>query len=1214
MKRKFLNSGSVILCGLLFVALVPLRLSAQIDTARLTGVVTDSTGAVIPSVAITVTNDETGVVQKTQSNSVGTYVIEALPPGTYTVRAECEGFQKHNERGVVLHIQDKLTLNISLVPGTVQETIVVTSAAPLIQQGDASVGQTISSNTVNSLPLVGRNWASLSQLTAGVTTPAGASPTMATFTVNGLNFGQNDYRLNGIDDNAEVFGGTIFGTNASVTPPPDAIQEFKIQTGNYDAQFGHSQGGVVNAVVKSGTNTLHGSMWDYLRNTVFDANDYISKRNNQPVPAFRQNQFGGTIGGPVYIPGLYNGKNKTFFFFDYQATRTAQGQSITATVPTPLMVSSGFTNLQDLITYNVGTAPTDALGRVFPAGTILDPATTRFVANNTVDSITGLPNNSGGDAYVRDPFYTGGSIAGMTDFTGATQYLNQLPRERLDPNAVKLLGVYPAANQPGFQNNYYNGALERDRVDQLDIRVDHNFGGKDTLFVVFDRDHIQNHKPTILPGIADGGAWGTGLIVGDHYALTGAYSHVFSPTLVNDFHFGYLNSTENLTSDQSNIMGIPAQYGIQGIPQVPGNGGLPNIGIAGPLTGLGYGGWWPTLQPVWNYELSDNLTKVRGKHILKTGYQLFSIQGNITQPPWSRGTFFYSGQFTDVPDQATQLTGLADLLLTPITSSVAGGIDNLGGVTQFQGSNFSPIRDHRYYMAAYLQDDYKVNSRLTLNLGLRWDYFRLPVEIAGHQANFVQDGGDGDTGTYYIPKSGCQAPRSPEFDTLLEVSGIRLVCTSDNALGHAPKTNFAPRVGLAYGITPKLVMRAGFGISYGALGSIGGGPNIGFNYPFQYTFSFSAPTSQQPLQLPDGSTATMEEAFAGYNIQDPTLVSPYGLQLQGRQLNFKTPYVESYNLSFQYGLSHFDSVQVAYVGNAGRHLDNIGYHNSPSVIVPPDMSGYTGVPFPNFAPASNYLSTDGISSYNSLQVTYEHRSHFGLETQANYTFSKCLTDQRINTGDYLTAPYFRAEWLPGFGITKDYSLCVTDSRNVVHASGSYELPFGRKKKWLNSARVLNRFVGGWSVNFIFTYQAGEPFTVPCPISTTAAFGCYALVVPGQNMYDGPHNARQWLNPNAFANPPLATEVGQTDYSPLGQAPNQAIGPGFKNLDFSLFKQFDLTEKTHLEFRAEAFNLTNTPQFEPPQGDLDFMHAPNFSQLNALSNGPRILQFALKLSF
>jgi hypothetical protein len=1189
-------------------------LPAQITTAKITGTVADQTGAVIPHASITLTNNNTGVVQTASSNSDGIYVFEAVPPGTYTIRSTSKGFDQYVGTGIQLHVQDSLTINVTLRPGTSTQRIVVTGAEPQLQTGNASVGQVVDTRAVNDLPLNGRNWASLAQLSAGVSTPAGAAPGSAIFVVDGTHFGQNDYRLDGIDDNVEVYGGTAFGTDAAVTPPPDAIQEFRLQNGDYSAEFGHSAGGIVNALVKTGTNVVHGDVWEYIRNNDFDANDYFSKQFHQPIPGYHQNQFGGTIGGPVYISRLYNGRNRTFFFADYQGTRINEAAGTTSSIPTAAMQSSDFTNLRDLINGNSGTR-TDALGRIFPLGTVFDPATTRSVGPNAVDPVTGLVNPSSNTIYVRDPLYTGGSVAGISDYTTLVQYLNQIPPSRMDPNALKLLQLYPAPNGPGLISNYHNNAPEQQNTNQFDVRVDENISPSDILFAVFDWDHIQWNIPPSLPGIADGQNFEAGLTDGPHYASALGYTHVFTPTLTNELHLGYNHTIENINAPEGDTMGIPAAYGIQGIPQISGNGGLPTISIGG-LSGLGVSGYEPTIATMWDFEAVDNVTKVSGRHTLESGYQFDSVEGDLTQPPNSRGAFDYSGQYTDIPNAGSGTTGAADLLIAPGPTTVPNGISEVGGVTNFQGSNYARSDDHRYYMGAYFQDDIKATRDLTLNLGLRWDHVTPLAEKSGDQANMVQgDGGNGPTGTYYIPRQGCDVGRAPAFDQLLQSSGIQLVCSPGLTVQRTQNYNFSPRLGFAYSVVPQLVVRGGYGLVYGALEDVGSAPQIlGDNYPFLYVFNAQSPNSYMPLQLPDGATATMENTFAQYEIQSATNVAPAGLSLSGAQYKMRIPYVETYNLTVQYQVASHDAVQIGYVGNVGRHLDSFGTHNDPSEILPPGANIYQYVPFPNFAPQTTYVSYNAESSYNSMQATYQRNFDEGLQLLANYTYSKCLGDEDLNTGDFGSPPSFRAQWLPGFGIRRDYAACVADSTHIVHVSGLYQLPFGRNRRWLKgSGRMLNAMAGGWSVNFIYTFQSGEPFTVGCPIPTTADFGCDADLVPEQNPYAGPHDQEQWLNPNAFTNPPVATTVGQSGYAPLGSAPQQVRGPGFNNVDFSLFKEFRLYERSRLQFRAEAFNLANHPEFGQPT-NLDFTNQTDFSQITTLVNTPRLLQFAVKVLF
>jgi hypothetical protein len=1200
--------------------LCSLPLRAQIDTGGISGTVSDSSNAVIRGATVTLLDDATGISTTARSGSTGVYAFNGLNPGSYTITVAPTGFETYVTHGILVHVQQTVTLDIHLTPGSVQQQVTVTAAAPLLQAEDASVGQTIDSKTLNGLPLNGRNWISLAQLSAGVATAPPGSSTSTTstvdslqYSVNGVNLYQNDVRLNGIDNNIEFFGGSSI-TAATITPPPDAVEEFKLQSGDFSAEFGHSTGSIINAVIKSGTNQLHGNLWEYLRNDAFDANDYFSNLFGKPIPEYRQNQFGGTIGGPVLLPKLYDGRNKTFFFFDYQGTRIVTPSSATSTVPTAGMTNSGFTNLRDLITYNSGTRK-DALGRTFSLGTILDPATTRAVAAGAIDSITGLRNASAATAYVRDPFYSGGSLAGKTDFTGASAQLNIIPASRIDPNAVNLLSLYPAPNGTGLANNFLNNPKQTETMNTYDIRIDENVSSKDIVFGVFDESYITYVTPGILPGIAVGqsGAQNQSYPA---YAIAAGYTHVFTPTLSNEAHFGFARTSKDQRLFVGNMLGIPAQYGIQGIPQVTNNGGLPPITIDG-LSPIGVTNDRPTIQTVGDLEVTDNLTKVFGSHTFKMGGQFDSLLGDVLQPPAPKGDFTFSGQYSDIPNQSSGLNGIADLLLVPTNSTVSGGINNLGGLASFYGSNYAGSNYHRYYVGFYFQDDWKPTPKLTLNLGLRWDYFEPYIETAGRQANFIANGGNGPTGTFYIPNKGCSVPRSASFNALLASSNISLDCVSGLTVGSGPGANFAPRVGFAYRALPSLVVRGGYGIAYGALGNLGYQGTLGTNYPFLYTIRLTSPSSQAPLALSNGQTATLENAFTTINLSDPTQVTGTGVALYGRQYNYETPYTQTFNLMIQDQFTKHDSIQAGYVGTVGRHLDNLGSNNSPSEILPPGTNINSYIPYPSFAPNAIYESTNGTSSYNSLQVTYAHELSIGLSMLANYTYSKCFSSQHTEgTATSISSPSYRAQWLPGFGIAGDYGLCDTDATNIIHISGTYALPVGRGKVLLgNTSKLVDLIAGGWSANYIYSYQSGQPFTINCPIATTATsdFGCFADKVPGQNMYAGPHDRTQWLNPNAFSQPAVATAIGQADYSVLGGAPQQARGPGFSNLDSSVFKDFALAEKASLQFRVEAFNTLNTPQFAQP-GSLNFTNQTAFSSITGLRNTARLLQFALKLSF
>ena len=693
------------------------------------------------------------------------------------------------------------------------------------------------------------------------------------------------------------------------------------------------------------------------------------------------------------------------------------------------------------------------------------------------------------------------------------------------------------------------------------------------------------------------------------------YNHVFRPTLINEFHVGYDHFIENVRSIYGDTMGIPALYGIAGIPQIANNGGLPPTTITG-IHNMGVGNYTPTLESIHAVEFMDNVTKIHASHTFKVGFQGDSLAGDIIQPPSSRGNFTYNGQYSDVVNKSRGYNGMADMLLTPFASTLPASdhpvSGDVGGLDAYNGSNYAATDDHRWYWGTYFQDDWKITKSLTLNIGLRWDYFTPYAEVHGRQANTVLAGGNGSSGIYYMPNAGCQVARATAFNELLAAMNITLDCVSSNSVGLAQKKNFSPRIGFADRVTQNLVVRGGYGIAYGALANIGYGGTLGQDYPFIYNIvNLPSNTAVVPLTLSTGATATEQNTFGTINLTDPTQINGYGVSLYGRQYNYQSPYVQTFNLMVQDEFTRHDSLQIGWVGALGRHLDNYyNTFNSASEILPVGTSVTPYLPLPDFAPNSTYETTNGASNYNALQAIYEHQLSAGLSLLANYTWSKCRSDQRTQAKN---AANYRAPWLPNFGIKADYALCDVDAADVIHVAGTYSLPVGRGNTFANNMnRAADAVLGGWSVNFIYSYQSGQPFDVPCAVSTTADFGCNANVVSGVGVYAGAHKQANWVNAAAFATPPVATAIGQTDYSPLGSAGQQARGPGFNDVDASLFKNFSLSDTFRLQFRAEAFNTFNSAQFGQPSS-LNYTTT-TFGDITSLRNGPRVLQLALKLFY
>ncbi len=1159
------------LCLLTAVAVATIQ--AQVDTGTILGTVRDSSGGTIPNATVTITNEGTSVAQTVKTSDSGQYTFTPLRIGKYTIEVQIAGFQSEKKTGVQLNIQQQVLVDFALTPGQVTSTIEVTAAVPALQSENASVSQVVQSREINDLPLNGRNFTFLARLATGVTQGQQESRGMngeGMFTANGARPAQNNYLLDGIDNNTSDVD-FLSGASYVVKPPVDAIAEFNLQTSDFSAEFGRAGGAVLNATLKSGTNGFHGSAWEFLRNDKLDAADFFQNANGTQKGEFRQNQFGATAGGRII-------KNKTFWFADYEGTRIRQAAPQTATVPTGLERASGFTNFSDLITLQSGSY-TDPLGRTYPAGTIFDPATTQQLANGQ---------------YVRQP------LAG-----------NVIPSGRLDPNAVKLLDLYPAPTQAGLLNNYSVNRKNTTDVDSFDLRLDEDFSEKDHAFLRYSYSHSPSVFPGPFTGYADGGGFGQGDQTVDGQGAALSYTHSFSPTLVNEMRAGF--NREHTLREQpygSNTSDIPAQFGIPGVLQTPGNGGLPYITL-GNLTNLGAAEWLVSNRYSNTIQLTENLTKVYGSHTFKAGVEYQNIAFPWIAPPYSRGAFDFNGTYTSIPGVTDKSTGLAQILLTP-TASAVGGPDFVGGSNSVNVSNYGGLASWRSYWGGFVQDDWKLSNKLTLNLGVRWEWFSPTGEKYGAQANFVP-GNPFSTAEYIIPASRQNNPAlSPSFVQLLQTDGIKLAYTNQygSGLTTVQDTNFAPRFGIAYRATARLVIRAGYGIYYGAFENRGGYPSLGYNYPFQYSFSFPSPNPAAPIQYSNGSYGTLESGLTPIPLV-PSQVTAEGLALRGIQLHYKTPYYENYNFTLQYQVTPTMTVQAGYVGGVARHLETFPGTNVQSVLLPLNYNPQDYVPYPDFSRGSPYLDTIGISNYNALQTRLEKRYSNGLDLLVSYSLQKTLSDagDALNGGG-LTGSY-RA---PGIiGIQGDYGPAAFDIRQAFTASGTYELPVGKDKPYMSHGNRLVEFLlGNWSMNWILTLDTGQPQTIPCATNTGAGTTCDALDVSGQDAYTG-QSVAHFYNAAAFVTPPAVTQVGQTNLIPLGGGVGQVYGPAFHRLDFSLFKSFPIGESRRFEFRAESFNLTNTPNFALPT-DLNYVNTVNFGQITATRDNPndaRELQFALK---
>jgi TonB dependent receptor len=709
--------------------------------------------------------------------------------------------------------------------------------------------------------------------------------------------------------------------------------------------------------------------------------------------------------------------------------------------------------------------------------------------------------------------------------------------------------------------------------------------------------------PSPFPGIADGSSSrpGNGRTQSQNVAFS--ETHVITPRLVNEARIGYSRVRDTRLQLNANTLGIPAQYGIPGIPQIEGNGGLPQYGF-GQLSNLGTPGTLPSDKSSKVIQFTENLTIDRDRHQIRTGVEYQHVGFPTLTPTTSRGSFTNSGIYTSIVANTDASTDRAQFLLTPLPVS-STSLQGLGGSNTVSASRFSPIFNLvRQYVGAYVQDSWKATSNLVLNYGVRWEFLGIPAESGGRFANFVpaQTGDTSDnTSRFYIPQS--QVSNVPaSFQALLAQDGIVFTPMADNVLGYAQKGNFAPRVGLSFQPKPKLVIRGGYGMFYQGYENHGLSISPWVNYPFQITTSYTAGSSVAPVTA-GNSVGPISNGLVNVPLT-AAKASLGAISLFGEPRNPKTTYSQAFNLQVQYEIAPNTLAFIGYVGANGKHIMSSIASNAVSTILSPTANTKSNSFFKDFAVGGNYVSRGASTNYNSLQAGVEHRFSHGFSVLANFTYSKCLGTARDLLDNGIGG--YRAPYVAGYGIGADYTLCDIDVRRVVHTSGSYELPFGKNHAYASSG-IASALAGGWSVNWIFSVQDGQPFSVACTTTTAAGLGCFALKVPGQPLYSSGNRVAQFLNPAAFANPATGS---------LGGAPGQVSGPQFRRLDFSLFRRFNLGEARYFEFRAESFNLTNTPNFAQP-GSLNFTSPTTFSSISATRdnpNDPRELQASLKLFF
>ncbi|MGA9670761.1 MAG: TonB-dependent receptor [Terracidiphilus sp.] len=1201
---------TVLAFGILFAPAA--FLLGQADQGAITGVVQDPSGAVIGNANVTLTNVDEGQVLKTKTDGAGVYGFSPVKIGNYSVTASAQGFGTTTQTNLHLNLQQKLNVVIALKPGTATETVTVTTEAPLMQTQESSVGQTIDAQTIDSVPLNGRNWVFIAQLSAGAVPPEGSRGAgKGDFNANGQRAEQNNFILDGVDNNVNVVD-FYNGASFVAQPPPDALAEFKVQTSDYSAEFGHSAGAVVNASLKSGTNNIHGSAWEYVRNTAFDIHDWENEQ--LPVAPYHENQFGATLGLPIL-------RNKLFFFGDAQANRVNFSETSTETVPTALERTGDFSEILN--------------------GALTKGSPVQLFAQSATAPPTPIAGNK----------------------------LNNAPGLTINPTALKMLNLYPLPNTNNglLYNNYVVNRPALDNTFQWDTRLDWTIGSKDTAYSRYSYWNEMGFYTPPLGPILDGGGFGddgTQKDLGQNFMLS--ETHVFTQTLTNEARIGYNYMHTGFEHPNAANLGFAESVGFGGIPTAPLNGGLPWISFnSGPSTIAGISNFgspeWSTTSEHENvYQIIDNVTKIAGNHTVKAGVSFQSIRFSTLQPQQSRGSYNYTGEYTSNLNKSNTGYNVADFLLND---------QNTAGL-----SNETTNGDARWNNAVYAQDDWRVTTKLTVNLGLRWEYFQPYQDVGGYQASYNMTGPaslDTTTGIgsgsaqYQIPNGGksyAQAifkqtaanclPTTPKctFQEVAFDDHLTIVYTDDPSIVKAQHTNFAPRIGIAYSPDAKTSVRMGYGIFYGGLESTGYYPNLGENYPFQYAANFpvlgncntfNCPTDG--ISVDTGFASIVTKGFAS-DVND--------LQLRGSDPTATTPYTEDYNLSIERGITNDLVATVSYVGNSSHHLQVFPDPNNPLALQNPSNSTQNSRPLPDFG-GSQYTAYVGSSNYNGLQTKLEKRLSKGYSLLATYTWSHTLDDAPTPLGTTGDMGYRQSNLVP---IKMDYSNTGFDTRQRFTFNAFYDLPFGSGRQFLNHGGVVNGVLGGWSANATFVAQTGNPFSVTptgmTPASGNSNVGAMKIADPFATggTFQSPNpvlsdpakggvicatktrTRASWFNPCSFENPwnpndwtnepshyiptgpsdPHLGAASQPVYVTsltsalgyLGGKRDTVLGPGYERVNMSVFKDFKVYREQTLQFRTDVFNLLNTPSLADPSNNGS---KPNISDSGAAITGPKSLQ-------
>jgi len=1136
--------------SLITLAFVSLAIAQQ-GRASIQGTVTDASGAAVPAAAVAIVNTQTNVPFVTTTSEAGFYTAPALNVGAYTVTVEKDGFKRVIRKGITLQVDQRAQIDIALELGDVQQSVQVTADALMVETGSATVGKVIENRRIQELPLNGRNALALVLLTPGVKSQAGATNSgfadrgiqLSAISINGGPSALNSFVLDGANNNQ----GYLADVNAN--PTVDAIQEFKVQSNTMSAEYGFTAGGVINIVTKSGTNEFHGALYHFLRNDKFDARNAFAATR----PPFRYNQFGGALGGPIQLPKIYSGKDRSFFFYNYEEWRFVRtSQPITST-PIDTWRRGDFSNLLD------------ANGRLIQ---VFDPDTTR--AN---------PNGAG---VIRDPFLN-----------------NTIPTNRLDPTLIGLLRFYPAPNRTPVnaftqQQNYLSTVKENRNMNQHTVKIDHRFGDKNSLF---GRYIYYKH-------FTDGGnqqaPWPDPLVRAriDNLVTQNATindTHTFSPRLINEFRVGIARQfftfrAASFGEDLPRVLGMHPSIPSTTLPFINGNGfanfGAFTVGTRGSLA----------------WQFFDMMVFVKGSHTLKFGIDHRLNRANNFQQETPSHSFNFSSGLTNNPQN-------------PAATGSAFASFLLGNVSSATGIRYLGESQEAFSTSLFAQDDWKVSRRLTVNLGLRWDYQQWPRERNNGMSNFALDelipGTNLKGRTIYAGKDYGRAPFEPVY------------------------SNFGPRAGFAYDLfgNGRTVVRGGYSIFYPAtfyrdfFGATQGFANTSTSYtPPGGDNNLAAFRFRDGLPFPPTEPVGAglgPAAFLGQNVTVD-------------QASDKVPMSQQWSLSLQQGFKGW-LVDGTYSANRASHLIAGGYNwnelppeafalglalqdrvaNPFAGQVPGPLGTATITrnqllrPYPYYNAITIRNPHLGSSIYHAFLLSVEKRMSNGFVVLVSYTKAKLISDSAVTPINF--GPGIEQVGVVGYQYGRydrsaERSVDPTDVPQRLVISGVYELPVGKGRMWNPGNAVARTLLGGWQLNNITTIQSGLP-----------------IVVRGANNQraDRPNStgisakldnrtAARWFDTTQFVNPPNFT-LGN-----VGRVLPDVRNPGTFNMDLSLIKDTFLTERVRLQFRAEAFNWLNTVNL----GLVNASFNPGADGRNingamgtiTSSRDARILQFGLKIIF